>query len=559
MNYIKFFSLFIFVGLFSSCLSNYTENRTILKAEKLLNTSPDSAYSLLIGIKNPEKLSKADYAAWCLHYTHAMYKLQKKIESDNLIQISIKYYSNGSLPKYSGTAWYLLGCMNSLHNKKPEAVSAFKRAEDILKNSNENKLNGLVAFNIGYTSMQDELYSHSLSYFRKSLKYFEKANDDKYRAYAYREIANMYNQMNYPFDSVFHYLNLASNLSQGVGDTINYYNILISEGELLLEKDSYRSKECLLKGYKHFPEYKPYYAAYLADAYSNLGKSDSAVYYLNISLADTTKSPYKIIGLHAAALIAKSKNDYKKAYDYLEKSYILRDSTYEQNMRSNLYRIDKQYDSAKKEEENARLKIDNRNKVIWITLLIIAGLSILVVFLLINNKHKRTHAINEIEKQRFKHEAETTQIKNTQKRELLGIRLQNKIDNTLQFNKLKGGYLQKEKMETFIQEVAKQSIITEKEWPDYVNEVDSLFENKITGLQNEYAELTIADLIVIVLIRLKVSISDACNLLDMTKNTMYARRRTIKMRLRIDDEVNLETWINTYLSQETLNPRTRSQ
>ncbi len=166
--------------MFSSCLSNYTENRTILKAEKLLNTSPDSAYSLLIGIKNPEKLSKADYAAWCLHYTHAMYKLQKKIESDNLIQISIKYYSNGSLPKYSGTAWYLLGCINSLHNKKPEAVSAFKRAEDILKNSNENKLNGLVAFNIGYTSMQDELYSHSLSYFRKSLKYFDEESKEKF-------------------------------------------------------------------------------------------------------------------------------------------------------------------------------------------------------------------------------------------------------------------------------------------------------------------------------------------------------------------------------------------
>lgn len=550
MNRIKYAWIFVLVCLISSCQSDYTKNKAILNAEELLWSSPDSAYLILNDIKQPEKLSKGDYAAWCLHYTHAMYKLQKEINSDSLIQISINYYSKSRLTKYNGTAWYLAGCIYSTLDQKQDAISAFKKAEDILRNTNESRLKGLVAFNIGYTSMQDEFYSHSLNYFQKSLEYFKESDDSNYMAYAYREIANMYDQQSYPVDSVIFYLDLALNLSNQIGDSINFYSILIKKGKLLLETDCFNSKELVLKAYKYFPDYKPYYAAYLASAYSKLGNQDSAKYYLDISLSDSTNSPYKIIGFHAATSIAKSENNYKEALNYLEDAYTLRESTYKYNMRSQLYSIDKQYDFTLKEVENAQLKIDNRNMIILISLLVIAGLTILIVFLLINSKHKRIHAINEIDKQKLKYASETTQIKNTQKRELLEIRLQNKIVNTLQFNKFNRGYLQKEKMEIFIQEIAKQSIISEKEWIDYVNEVDSLFDNRITSLKQEYSELTIADLNVIILIGLKVNISDACNLLDMSKNTMYTRRRTIKVRLKLEDNINLEEWITDYLSKE---------
>jgi len=550
MNLIKIGWLVVLVALFNSCRSDYTENKTILKAEELLETSPNSAYSLLISIKHPEKLSKADYAAWCLQYTYALDRLHQEILSDSLIQIAISYYSSRNLAKHSGTAWYLLGSTYSSQNQKAKAIFAFKKAEEILAGTNENRLKGLVAFNIGYIDMQDQLYDHSLDYFRESLKYFELAGDNKRKAYAYREIGNMYHQLNYPFDSISHYLDMAARLSKEVGDSINYYSILVRQGQLLLGKNDYRSKEYILKAYEHFPISKPYNAAYLAKAYSGLNMLDSALYYLRISLADTSNTPYRIIGLHAAALIFRSKGDYKAAYHYLDKAHTLRDSTYQQNMRSQLYRIDRQYNLAQKEQENAQLKIYNRNMAIWIALLMIAGLTTVIVFLLINNQHKKKHARDATERQRLKYESETTQIRNAQKRALLDVRLHNKIDNTLKFNKYKRGYQQKEKIEAFIQDVAQQSIIAEKEWAGYVDEVDELFENGITKMKGEYQELTIADLIVIALISLQVNITDACNLLDMTKNTMYTRRGTIKRRLKLNEDINLEKWISDYLPKE---------
>jgi len=104
MSLRKIVWLVVLVVLFNSCRSDYTENKTILKAEELLDASPDSACSLLISIKHPEQLPKADYAAWCLQYTYAQDRLHKEIKSDSLIQIAINYYSSGNLAKYSGTA-----------------------------------------------------------------------------------------------------------------------------------------------------------------------------------------------------------------------------------------------------------------------------------------------------------------------------------------------------------------------------------------------------------------------------------------------------------------------
>ena len=74
----KYVAIF-FVLFFISCQPHYTRNGVILKAEELLDTSPDSSFKLLSSIAHPENLPKADYSAWCLQYTHASYKLQNKL------------------------------------------------------------------------------------------------------------------------------------------------------------------------------------------------------------------------------------------------------------------------------------------------------------------------------------------------------------------------------------------------------------------------------------------------------------------------------------------------
>jgi hypothetical protein len=545
----KYYWALLFAGIFVSCQSDYTQNETILEAEKLLNASPDSAYSLLSSITNPKQLPKVDYAAWCLNYTNAQYKLQQEIKSDSLILISVNYYKNKDLPKQSGRAYYLLGYVMELQGENKKAMEAYKEAEHRLMPTEENKLKGLVQFNMGYMSMQDEVYQQSLNYFKQSLHYFQQCKEYKYQAYAYREMANMYYQQNMSFDSVMLLSNLALKISLQAGDSANYYSIVARQGEMLYNKDYKRSKGLLLKGYRYFPMQKLHYGAFLAYVYAKLQQSDSAQYYLQPCLSVSNTSN-KVLAYSAASLIAKNKTDYKKAFDYLEKSYMLRDSIYQANSNDQLYRIDQQYNSVQKDIETAALKLDNSNKIIWITVLTIAILVVLIILLLISNRNKKKHAIHAIEKQNLEFEMETKHNKYLQKREMLLIKLNNKIDNTLQFNSLNKNLLQQDKKEMFMQEIAKQSILDEYEWLFYINEVNSLFDNRLISLQQKFSELTTLDLIVIALICLKVNITNSCNLLDMTKNTMYVRRKTIKKRLRLDVDVELERWVMNYVTEK---------
>ncbi len=538
----------LFVLFLISCQPHYTRNEIILKAEKQLDTAPDSAYKLLSSIAHPENLPKADYAAWCLQYTHASYKLQKKFTTDSIIQISVNYYKNSKLKKQSGTSWYLLGCVAKLLQKNTVAMEAYKEAENVLAQTNENKLKGLVQFSLGYICMRDEMYKNSLSYLKKSLLYFKQSKNKKYLAYAYRDISNMYNQLDYPFDSVMHYSDLALKASKEASDSINYYSIISRQGELLYKRDYKQAKELILKGFHYFPAKQSYYAAYLSYLYLKLNQPDSAKYYLKIALSDKSNSSNKLIALHAAALISEESTDYKKAYFYLEKGYILRDSIYALNISDQLHRIDEQYNFTKKEEENAALKIDKRNQVIWIAFFAIAFLIILVMYLFIRNKSKQKQADDEMEKQRLKFSKETTEIQNFQKRELLLVKTQSKVENTLVFNKLNRNLMTHGKKEQLLEEITKQSTLSEKEWADFIKEVDNLFESRISKLKAEFSELTETDCIVIALICLKINIPNSCLLLNMSKNTLYNRRKTIKLRLELNADSDLEKWIVGYMS-----------
>jgi len=542
----KYLPLILCIFLLHSCNQPYTSNPEILRAEKLLNSHPDSSFVILSGIQQPEKLSNADYAAWRLNYTHARYKLHKLSLSDSLIDISIQYYTKANDKIHAGTAWYLNGCIYRLNKKNKEAILAFKNADRMLKSTNEYRIRGLVQFNMGYICMSDEVYNHSLTYFQQSITNFKLAGDRKTAAYAYREISDMYNQLNYPFDSVMAYSNKALELSKSAGDSLNYYSILTRQGELMYKKNIVVSKNNILRGYRYLQSNLPYYASYLGYIYSQLGKPDSARYYSTISLADTS---LKVINYQAAAFIAKDHADFKKAYSFLEKAYVQRDSMSEINVRSQLYRIDRQYNLTEEEEKSAELNIANQAKLIWIILLsFIVLLAVFVIFQIIN-WNKKNKLIQDNKMQKLEYEKNEEKTKNDQKREIIHLNLNHKIENTLRLNRLKRGVLQQDTKDAFIQEITYQSILSENVWKEYIDNANKLFDNGIAVLKEKHPDLSKLDQMVIALICLKVKIQDSCNLLDMEKVTMYKRRKTIKKRLELNAETDLNQWLKDNLKQ----------
>ena len=543
MKYINSTLPFLLCIFFLSCQTEYTKNKIILHAEAVVLTFPDSAFRLLQSIPHPEKLSKADYAAWCLQYSYTLSKLNQDITSDSIIRVAVNYYENSRLQDQSGTAYYLLGRILQNSNKNKEAMNAFKKAEYILKPTKLIDLKGLVDFEIGYLYMLDETFSESLIYFKKSLNYFISTTNIKYQAYAYREISDIYYQLYYPFEKVMLLSNRALKLSKQSGDSLNYYSILGQQGELLFDKNYERAKEYLLKAYRYFPILRPNYASLLSYTYIMLNKPDSANYYVRIAKMDTTHTKYNVGRYFTEAYVAKYEGNKDKAFTLYEKAYSLRNKFFKQSMISQMHIIDKQFDLTKLQSEKATLKIENRNKVIVIGLLFIIVLVVLIIFLVVHNRNKKKQMEDMIEKQALKNSLEVKNTENNLKKELLLSKLTLRMENTLQLNRLKMGLSKQVKLDDFIKEISVQSTVSQADWNFYTQEVNHIFDNKISGLSASHTQLTVSDIKVITLICLRMDISDCCNLLNMSKDTMYHRRAIIKKRLALDNQVDLEKWV----------------
>jgi len=538
-----------FCLLLSACDSRYTDNPTLLKAESLLNEHPDSAYKLLSGITNPQQLPKPDYAAWCLHYTHARYKLYMDIKSDSLIKVAVDYYTSSKFKKQSGTAYYLLGCVSELLHRKEQAMLAYKQAVVTLNGTKEYDIIGLATINMGYIYEQDNNYYEANPCFRKSLKFFKLSGNKKYQISSSLETSKILLQLDYPLDSVLYYSNKALKLAKDINDSTLSYTIISLQGEIFYKKDKRFAVNSLVLGFNHCPELQTSNASFLTYIYSELNKPDSAAYYLGIANQKKEERELEILKELASAGVYENRNNFKQAYHSLENAFINQDSVFQNKIKSQLYRIDKQFDLTEKEKENAELKIANRTKIICISALIILILTILVISQRVNMLHKKKEATLEKEQQRLEFELREKELENQTKRKLLLSKLQQKIEIALRFRKLQQGAITPQKQEEFIDQLTNQIILAENEWQYYIDETNILFNNGIGSLQNRYRELTSADIIVIVLISLGITITDCCHLLNSSKETMYTRRKRIKRRLEIETDIELEDWIVGYLNK----------
>ena len=527
--------------LFCACGTRYTNHSVIIQAESLLNEHPDSAYKLLSSITNPEQLPEPDYAAWCLHYTHAQYKLYMDIKSDSLIKIAVDYYANTKLRKYSGTSYYLLGCISELLNQKQKAILSYKNAYLALKGTKEFNIFGLTNLNMGYVYVQDRNYYQANICFKKSLELFNISRNKKYQISSCLEVSNMSLQLDAPFDTVMYYSNKALKICKEINDTILLYHIISRQGEMLYDKDQRIAIDNLLQGFNYRPELRIRNASFLAYLYSEINKPDSALFYLQIANKEKGGRELEILKDLTNSAVSEKNGDFRKAYYSFENAFLRQDTIFREKLKSQLYRIDKQFDLSEKEKENAELKIANRTKIIWIAVLIIFVLLILVVFQLVHIHHKKKQAEMELKQQKTEFELKEKELVNNKKKELLLSNLQQRMDMTIRFNKLQQSFYEPQKQTDFIELITNQIILTKTEWENYIKEANSIFDNKIDYLSKTYKELTETDLIVIVLIALGLDISDSCVLLNMSKETIYKRRKRIKNRLNID--VDLEEWI----------------
>jgi len=546
----------ILILLLVGCKHNYTTNTTILKAESMLYTLPDSANKLLNSIKNPEKLSKADYAAWCLNLTHAQFKLYLDIKSDSLIKVAVDYYDNTNLKLYSGTAYYLWGCVAELNYDEKKAMYAYKKGNDLLstmKNSDKQsiRIKGLINYRISNLFLANEYNNESEKNINIAIEMFELLKDTKYLAYCHRIKAEILYRQEKPIPVILNEADICQNLALKDSSIDLYNNILTFKGKILISDNIIEAKNTLLKSYSTSNINQQELFSLLTYVYAKLSMPDSAKYFQKLVSIENNDLNRVLISELSKSYVYLHENNKDSAFHSFENAYNLREKIYKENIKEQLVRIDKQYDLSKKEGEKAKLEIKNQKNIILIAFLSILVLAILLILLFITNINKKRQAELIIEKQQLEFEVKTKQVENDKKLKILHSNLENKIDNTLQFKKLQTNFSKAERKEEFISDITRRSVLTNIEWQFYIYEANELFEGKILKLREQYPQLTDSDMNVIALICLGIDIGNSIILLDYSSfNTMYIRRTRIKNHLGLDKNTDLERWLKERIAIE---------
>lgn len=188
------------------------------RAEKLMKTSPDSALTVLKGVRPTQLINPADKALYALLMSQALDKNAIEVLSDSLISIATNYY-NAKEPTRAGYSWlYTSHCARSRGDADVQASSLFK-AQEFAQMSDDYKLRALIYCDKADMYQSQGQLDSSVILNKKGLSAFRKANDTYNVALTIYTIGFVYSNMRQN-DSALFYFHLAEKLARPLNKII---------------------------------------------------------------------------------------------------------------------------------------------------------------------------------------------------------------------------------------------------------------------------------------------------------------------------------------------------
>lgn len=304
---------------------------------------------------------------------------------------------------------------------------------------------------------------------------------------------------------------------------------------------------------------------YLGVFYEEGGEKDKALDVLNqaLKIIDHSNSLGTKILLHQSfSSIYREQNDYKRAYEFAEKSRVYEDSLRQLKLSEQAFAMDYklELDRVKAEQKIEQLensvkdqKFAARITFLITTLIVILLIGFFIVYRLNRQKElSRIKAENEeLEKERIRQQAEIDLLRkeeelisanvelNVQKNELAGLkrRLQTHLDKSHdpEFDDLKH-YLKQ------VQKTEKKA--DQMKYLDHVlNYSNSAFYQR---LRERHSSLTEDEMRLATLIRFNLSSDELTEVFNISMNSLMTKRYRLRKKLSLPKEESLENYIISF-------------
>lgn len=488
------------VCLFFSCGGNRTASEMMDRAEILLETNPDSAYTLLNNIETPDKLNERQFARWCMLYCRTADKLFEDMLYTEQLDRALSWYKNHGTAEQQ--AWMGLYLGRS-YVKDKLFIPATKAYSDALSLTKEKHLYNVAGYICSYMA---DLYQYTgqRSEERRKVEdavgFFKQAGNERSYAFALRDVAKTW-----AFDDslslALHYMLMADSVITNLRDSAEIGEIANGLGNIYdLMGDVEKSKACFFKCLNlNTMDQAPTYLA-LSDLYYNESHLDSARYYLEKAATPTSNSYTLIDCFYLGYLIEKEAGDTERALCLLEQYQEKKDSLYNEQMQVDIVDAEKRHDVVTVVQENRELVVEKRFLLAFAVIICL----LLVVGYQMRDK-KRLLEINQrqkfLEEEKRRHKKLKTELED--RLQELTAEMERKAAThedtseykkeiiALRFEKLKQSSLFKAIKEQCRKvELNIEQKLSEEDWKDLIRLINSLFPNTSAFMKENTLGLT---------------------------------------------------------------------
>jgi hypothetical protein len=516
----------------------------LLRAETLIDKYPDSTLVLLRKV-NSGALDRSDNARYCLLMTKALFKNSIPIVSDSLISIALDYYNTNGDSIKKAEAYFYAGQVNADMKNSKLAMESFLKAADFASYSKDYKLLYLIYYYLGDLYINESLYDSAIRMQKKALSFSKLLNDNSYVVYALRNLAISYSGHGKNDSALINYY-MAFNLIPKL-DSRAHIVIFNEIGGIYNNLGNYKQAIRIVdKALALKPSYEESLYSFVVKAHSYLKmeKYDSAVYYYNATLHSpnlyTRASSYR--GL-ADAYYAKG--DSKKAFMLMNTFTNYRDTIESQTKTAAVIEVQNIYQHGKSKEQIQKLLLEKKEQTIafyhWGLLSFVLLLLLLGSFFIYRSRNKKEL----LEKSRMLLEQENKLIKMREKESQLREDFFKKLNKLNKIPSL--GLINTKNKESLSDDVVRISL-TDRDWEELIRNIDVAYDHFTDRLKREYPNLTLQEIHLCCLVKIKVARNDLANIFCITPQSVKTTKYRIKKEKMgiLDRDITLDHFLEKF-------------
>lgn len=538
-----FFLLLLFSTLFS-CRPNHASSEILMRAETLIDKYPDSALVLLRKV-NSGVLDRSDNARYSLLMTKALFKNSIPIVSDSLISIALDYYVDNGDSAKKAEVYFYGGQVNADMKNSKLAMDFFLKAADFASYSKDYKLLYLIYYYLGDLYINESLFDSAIKMQKKALSFSRLLNDSSYVVYSLRNLALSYSGhgkndsalINYYM--AFNFIPKSDSRAHIVffNEIGGVYNNLGNCRQAIRIVD----KALALK-----PSYQESLYSYIvkADSYLKMGRYDSAIYFYN----ETKHSPnlYTLASSYRGLANAYyAKGDSNKAFLLMNTFNKYRDTIENQTKTAAVIEVQNIYQHGKSKEQIQKLLLEKKEQTIafyhWGLLSFVLLLLLSGSFFIYRSRNKKEL----LEKSRMLLEQENKLIKMREKESQLREDFFKKLNK---LNKIPSLGLIKTKNKDLQSDDIVRISLTDSDWAELIRNIDVAYDHFTDRLKREYPNLTLQEIHLCCLVKIKVARNDLANIFCITPQSVKTTKYRIKKEKLgiLDRDITLDHFLEKF-------------